>query len=73
MTFESMDDFAPDAIARKVEPLRKLLEARERLSHLLSYMDGKDSAEQLIGKLLGDRNLQEALASHGAKTGDAAG
>jgi type VI secretion system protein ImpB len=72
MTFESMDDFAPGAIARKVEPLRKLLEARERLSHLLSYMDGKDSAEQLIGKLLNDRNLQEALASHGAKTGDTA-
>jgi type VI secretion system protein ImpB len=70
MTFESMDDFAPDAIARKVEPLRKLLEARERLSHLLSYMDGKDSAEQLIGKLLNDRNLQEALASHDAKAGD---
>jgi type VI secretion system protein ImpB len=72
MTFESMDDFAPDAIARKVEPLRKLLEARERLSHLLSYMDGKDSAEQLIGKLLNDRNLQEALASHDAKAGDTA-
>jgi type VI secretion system protein ImpB len=72
MTFESMDDFAPDAVARKVEPLRKLLEARERLSHLLTYMDGKDSAEQLIGKLLNDRNLQEALAGQGAKSGDTA-
>ena len=42
ITFESLDDFAPDAIARKVEPLRRLLEAREQLSNLLSYMDGKD-------------------------------
>ena len=64
ITFESLDDFAPDAVARKVEPLRKLLEARERLSHLLTYMDGKDDAEQLIGKLLNDRSLQEALAGN---------
>jgi type VI secretion system protein ImpB len=71
MTFESMDDFTPDAVARKVEPLRKLLEARERLSHLLTYMDGKDSAEQLIGKLLNDPDLQ-ALARHGAKPGETA-
>jgi len=42
ITFESMDDFSPAAIARKVEPLRKLLEARTQLSSLLSYMDGKD-------------------------------
>ena len=70
MTFESMDDFAPDAIARRVEPLRKLLEARQRLSHLLTYMDGKDSAEQLIGQILNDKALQQALAS-GPKPADA--
>jgi len=63
LTFESMDDFTPDAIARKVEPLRKLLETREQLSHLLTYMDGKDNAEQLLNRLLGDKALQETLAS----------
>jgi type VI secretion system protein ImpB len=63
MTFESLEDFAPDAIARKVEPLRRLLEAREQLSNLLSYMDGKDGAETLIGKLLNDPALREALAA----------
>ena len=36
-----MDDFSPDAIARKVEPLSNLLEARTQLSNLLTYMDGK--------------------------------
>ena len=71
MTFQSMDDFAPGAIARKVEPLRRLLEAREQLAHLLSYMDGKDSAEQLIARLLSDRTLQEALAGD-AKSADSA-
>jgi type VI secretion system protein ImpB len=63
ITFENMDDFTPDAIARRVEPLRKLLDARQQLAHLLTYMDGKDSAEELINKLLGDKALQEALAS----------
>ena len=52
ITFESMDDFSPDAVARKVEPLRKLLEARTQLANLLTYMDGKTGAEELIGRLL---------------------
>ena len=43
LTFESMDDFSPAAIARKVEPLRKLLETRTQLSNLLTYMDGKSA------------------------------
>lgn len=63
VTFESLDDFSPAAIARKVEPLRKLLEARTQLSSLLSYMDGKDGAEQLIGKVLNDPDLLKSLAS----------
>jgi type VI secretion system protein ImpB len=71
MTFESLDDFSPDAVARKVEPLRKLLEAREQLSNLLSYMDGKDGAESLITKLLADPALRESLAG-AAKPEDAA-
>ena len=63
ITFESMDDFSPDAVARKVEPLRKLLEARTQLSNLLSYMDGKSGAEQLVAKLLSDPALLQSLAS----------
>ncbi|HWA24644.1 MAG TPA: type VI secretion system contractile sheath small subunit [Lacunisphaera sp.] len=63
ITFESMDDFSPAAIARKVEPLRKLLEARTQLSNLLSYMDGKDGAEALIAKALNDPEVLKSLAS----------
>jgi len=63
VTFESMDDFSPAALARKVEPLRKLLEARTQLSSLLSYMDGKDGAESLIGKVLADPDLLKSLSS----------
>jgi type VI secretion system protein ImpB len=63
VTFESMDDFSPAAIARKVEPLRKLLEAREQLASLLTYMDGKTGAEELIAKVLNDPTLLQSLAS----------
>ena len=63
ITFESMDDFTPGAIARKVEPLRKLLEARSQLSNLLTYMDGKTGAEELIARLLKDPALMQALGS----------
>lgn len=63
MTFESMEDFSPAAVARKVEPLRKLLEAREQLSNLLTYMDGKTGAEELVAKLLSDPALMQALSA----------
>ncbi|MEX5533421.1 type VI secretion system contractile sheath small subunit, partial [Pseudomonas syringae] len=57
MTFESMDDFAPDAIARKVDSLAQLLEARTQLSNLQTYMDGKAGAENLVMKVLNDKSL----------------
>ncbi|UQY44740.1 type VI secretion system contractile sheath small subunit [Mixta hanseatica] len=61
LTFESMEDFSPDAVARKVEPLNKLLEARTQLSNLLTYMDGKNGAEELIAKILQDPTLLKSL------------
>ncbi|CDY79212.1 Uncharacterized protein ImpB [Caballeronia glathei] len=63
MTFESMDDFSPGAVARKVEPLARLLEARSQLRNLLTYMDGKTDAEQLVAKLLEDPALLQSLAA----------
>lgn len=63
ISFESMDDFSPTAIARKVGALNQLLEARQQLSNLLSYMDGKTGAEELISKVLADPTLLQALAS----------
>ncbi|MGF1526000.1 MAG: type VI secretion system contractile sheath small subunit [Candidatus Competibacterales bacterium] len=62
VSFDSMDDFSPAAVARKVEPLRKLLEARTQLANLMSYMDGKAGAEDLIAKALKDPALLQSLA-----------
>lgn len=63
ITFESMDDFSPATVAKKVDSLNKLLTARTELANLLTYMDGKTGAEQLISKLLGDAALLQSLAS----------
>ena len=63
ITFENMDDFSPAAVARKVDSLNKLLEARQQLSNLVTYMDGKGGAEELIGKLMSDPALLSTLAS----------
>jgi type VI secretion system protein ImpB len=63
MTFESMDDFTPAAIAKKTDGLKQLLEARTQLSNLVTYMDGKEGAEQLIAKALADPALLATLSA----------
>jgi type VI secretion system protein ImpB len=63
LTFESMDDFSPAAVARKVDALNRLLQARQQLNNLMTYMDGKTGAEELISKVLTDPSLLQALAS----------
>jgi type VI secretion system protein ImpB len=63
LTFESMDDFSPTAVAKKVDSLNKLLEARQQLSNLITYMDGKSGAEDLVSKLLRDPALLQTLAA----------
>jgi type VI secretion system protein ImpB len=58
-----MDDFSPAAVARKVDALNKLLEARQQLANLITYMDGKSGAEELVSKLLQDKALLQSLAT----------
>lgn len=81
ITFESIEDFSPAAVARKVEPLSRLLEARTQLANLQTYMDGKAGAEGLVNKLLQDPALMKSLAQapkprgadhHDASTADRA-
>ena len=69
ITFESMDDFSPGAVARKVDALSKLLDARTELANLLTYMDGKTGAEELITKAIADPALLQSLTS-APKPGD---
>lgn len=70
ITFENLDDFSPAAVARKVAGLDKLLDARTQLANLVTYMDGKAGAEELISKALQDETLLQALASKAADASD---
>jgi len=63
LTFESIDDFSPAAVARKVDALSKLLETRQQLANLITYMDGKSGAEELVSRLLSDPALLQTLAT----------
>jgi type VI secretion system protein ImpB len=63
LTFKSMEDFSPGAVAKKVPALAKLLDARQELNDLLAYMDGKDGAQDLLDKVLKDPELMKSLAA----------
>ncbi|MFA5985313.1 MAG: type VI secretion system contractile sheath small subunit [Methylococcaceae bacterium] len=69
ITFASMDDFSPGAVAKNVAGLDKLVEARTQLANLVTYMDGKTGAEELIAKLINDPALLQALVAQ-AKPAD---
>ncbi len=71
LTFDNMEDFSPAAVAAKVDGLSKLLEARQQLSNLVTYMDGKGGAEELINKVLNDPALLQSLSAS-AKPADQA-
>jgi len=63
ITFESMDDFSPAAVAAKVDGVKQLLEAPQQLANLVTYMDGKTGAEDLIAKVVKDEALLKSLAA----------
>jgi type VI secretion system protein ImpB len=67
ITFESMDDFSPAAIASKVDGLKQMLEARQQLANLVTYMDGKTGAEELLAKVIKDEALLKSLADAAKK------
>jgi len=66
LKFRALDDFEPENVVKQVEPLRKLQEARERLTNLLSKMDGNDKLETLLQDVV---NNTDALKKLGEETG----
>jgi type VI secretion system protein ImpB len=61
MKFNNILDFEPDQVAQQVEPLRKLVEARQKLRDILSKTDGNDKLEAMLTNLLKDPNAQKQL------------
>jgi type VI secretion system protein ImpB len=62
LKFNSIEDFEPDNVVQQVEPLRKLVEARQKLSDLLSKMDGNDKLETLLNDVLANADKQKELS-----------
>jgi type VI secretion system protein ImpB len=62
LKFNSMEDFEPDKVVQQVEPLRKLVEARQKLSDLLSKMDGNDKLETILNDVIADAGKQKELS-----------
>lgn len=61
LDFESMDDFSPGSLARRIPQMEKLLEARTHLAELITYMDGKTSAEEVVKQLLEQPDFYKIL------------
>jgi len=61
LRFKSLDDFHPEQVANQVEPLRKLVEARRRLSDLLSKLDGNDKLDELLQDVITSTNSLQKL------------
>ena len=62
LRFNSIEDFEPDNLIQQVDPLRKLVEARKRLSDLLSKMDGNDKLEELLNEVITNSGAQKQLS-----------
>jgi type VI secretion system protein ImpB len=67
--FRSMDDFSPEAVARQVQPLQKLLDLRTKLADLRGTLQGNDKLEEILQATLGDEakmaKLKEELGDQG--------
>jgi type VI secretion system protein ImpB len=62
LNFKNIDDFEPAQVAQQVAPLKELLDMRQRLTQLLSKMEGNDKLEQLLGDVLSNTEKAMALA-----------
>lgn len=71
LKFESMDDFEPAAIVNQVEPLRKLMETRNKLRDLSTKADRSEDLEDIIEKILNNKaDLSELADAVGAEQGE---
>jgi type VI secretion system protein ImpB len=61
LRFKSLDDFHPEQVVQQVEPLKKLVEARRRMSDLLSKLDGNDKLDELLQDVINSTDSLQQL------------
>jgi len=72
LRFSSINDFRPESLVRKIEPLAKLFEARQRLNDLLAKLDGNDDLDALLREIAANTDSQKqikAAVSNGGQNG----
>ncbi|HBO0859702.1 type VI secretion system contractile sheath small subunit [Pseudomonas aeruginosa] len=62
LNFSSLDDFEPQNVVRQIEPLRKLLDVRNKLADLRNKMGGNDKLEELLMEVLQSTEKLGALS-----------
>jgi type VI secretion system protein ImpB len=62
LRFNNMDDFTPENVVKQVEPMRKLLETREKLKNLLNKMEGNDKLESMLEDIIKNTDHREKLS-----------
>jgi type VI secretion system protein ImpB len=62
LKFNGIEDFEPDNIVQQVDPLRKLVEARQKLSDLRSKMDGNEALENMLNDVMANADKQKQLS-----------
>ncbi|MBP6003950.1 MAG: type VI secretion system contractile sheath small subunit [Pyrinomonadaceae bacterium] len=63
LNFTSIEDFEPDRVVQQVEPLRKLVEARQKLADLRSKMDGNEKLETMLEDIIANVDKQKELSA----------
>lgn len=61
LTFKSMDDFAPDAVARQVKPLKELLDLRTKLSDLRGTLQSNEKLDEILQATMNDEDKMKKL------------
>ena len=67
LKFGDIEDFEPDQVVQQVEPLRKLVEARQKLADLRSKMDGNEKLETMLEDIISSADKQKELSDALAK------
>lgn len=62
LKFKTLEDFHPENVAKQIDPIRKLMEARKKLSGLLNKLDGNDRLDELLQEVISSTDTLEKLS-----------
>jgi type VI secretion system protein ImpB len=74
LRFKSLDDFHPERVVQQIDPLRQMINVRQRLSDLLNRLDGNDRLDELLQKVITSTESLEQLGKEaGVKSSESEG